>query len=374
MRTINVTECVPARHRNIWVTGWEPLGNVCHTTTAKMEATPYLTIEPGGSGGQYNGSWGKHYFTPGNLLVRSMCRWCYWSEDWSSYDYVKYSGATIYILPPRDGNWMINFDPYFQYQKSTTETWDQKNKEDLWDHPGILLHTPHTHLIMAASYMPRKKMYKIRLRPPPGWKGYQRFPTAFDYILFHWCWTLWFPFTSFFDPTIGQGQGSCEALPWWSNPNQCSKWVNRSNYEQCGDHSAKCWGPFLQSKLGAQLEFSVWFKYKIKLTVAGDSIWRPLPRNFRNDGMVPAPEGPTGDHHSYTETYPQKRKRPHSTHDIWPDDLDSDGILKDRSYQRITGDNKRNKRRKLQQRRLRHLASKLRNILDQRGLLKRNRI
>nr|QYD02344.1 ORF1 [Torque teno felis virus] len=361
VRTINVTENIPSRRRNVWVTGWEPLGNICATSSAKQEATPYAQLETG-QPGQFQGTWGKHYFTPHNLLLRAQARWNYWSEDWSSYDYVRFVGATVTIIPPQDQSWMINFDPYFQYKKS--DLIQDKSKEDLWDHPGILLHTPHTHIIMPTQYTNRNKFYKIRIRPPPGWKGYQRFPEAFTFILFHWLWTWFNPFKCFFDPQ--KQTSSCEAAPWWVANGQYDKWVDRSKYEAIGQPNAKDWGPFLPSKLGAQgIELSAYFLYKIKFNLAGDCIWRPLPRNFIQDGMVPPPNGP-----SKSRSAKDSAKRPRDEADIWPDDLDSDGLLTERAYNRITGHHQRNKRRRLRpQQRLEHLADKLRNILADKRLL-----
>lgn len=362
MRTNRVYENVPTRGTSVWVAGWEPLGNICNTTTAKKEAEPYLQLEQAKTG-SFNGSWGKHYFTIANLLKRALARWNYWSHDWSSYDYVRYVGATVKIIPPQDQNWMINLDPYFQFKKGPFGS--EKDKEDLWDHPGILLHTPHTHLIFSQNTFRRRTLYKIKCKPPPGWKGYLRFPEAFDYILLNWVWTWWNPFKAFWDPVKDQAGSSCEAEPWWSNQQQLAKWVNRTKYDDIGNPNAKDWGPFLPSKLGNQsIPASIWFMYKIHFKLAGDSIWRPLPRNFTNDGMVPAPEGPNAG----TKTHSKKRKRPYDEADILPGDLDSDGILKDRSYKRITADHKRSKQRDLQQvQRTKYLARKFEHLIRRFG-------
>nr|QYD02155.1 ORF1 [Torque teno felis virus] len=360
-----VTENVPKRRRNVWVSGWEPLGNVCNQTTAKMEATPYLSIEKAQTG-KFVGTWGKHYLTIQNLLTRSFARWNYWSEDWSSFDYVRYLGATIYILPSQDQNWMINFDPYFQYKKS--QFGNEKDKEDLWTHPGILLHTPHTHLIMSQNAFKRRGLYKIRLKPPPGWKGFLRFPEAFDYILMNWVWTWWNPYKCFWNPA--ENHDTCNATPWWANQNWLAKWVDRSKYQDIALNNEKTWGPFLPQEVrNRRYRILCMVHVQNSFLARGDCIWRPMPRNFINDGMVPPPEGPTIQ--SSSKKHSQKRKRPVSEADIWPGDLDSDGILKDGAYLRITGDHPPHKRRVLsEQDRLKHLARKLRRILAGRRLLK----
>lgn len=358
VRNFVVREHVPSRRRTVWVSGWEPLGQVCDTTTAIQEATPYNFLE-GASGGHFYGSWGKHYFTIGNLLLRALARWNYWSDDWSSFDYVSFKGATIYITPPQDQAWMITFDPYFQYKKSPLGS--NKDKEDLWVHPGILLHTPHTHLIFPAGYFKRQKLYKVRVKPPPGWKGFVRFPEAFDYILLNWVWTWWNPFKCFMD--AADSTATCVANPWWAKLSKPDEWVNRSKYNTPGSAGNKTWGPFLPSKLGTSgIPFSAWFQYRIKFQLAGDSIWRPLPRNFINDGMVPDPPGPNG---AETDEARKKRKRPLSEADIWPEDLDSCGILKRRAYKRITGPDKRDLARGIQQQqRAEYISSKLNRIVS----------
>lgn len=347
------------------MTGWEPLGNVCSKTSAKVEATPYKAIEPNPGNGVFLGTWGKHYFTPGNLLRRAQCRWNQWSEDWSSFDYIKFYGATIWIIPNQINPWMITFDPYFQYAKQ--QLVDEKNKEDLWGHPGVLLHNPHTHMILPSNQFPRKKLYKIKIKPPPGWKGYQRFPDAFSYILFHWLWTTFNPYTSFMDLTQ-HVQDACTQNPWWAVQNKCAKWVNRSKYKD-PTNSQETWGPFLPTRPEEHSgDFSVWFKYRLYFKLAGDSLWRPLPTNVLTEGMVPEPPGPdqvsskTRTHHSK-----KRRRRPQHEADIWPGDLDSHGLLTDTAYQRIVDHHPEPKRRKLVPYTSKFLISKLSDIVNKYG-------
>nr|QYD02176.1 ORF1 [Torque teno felis virus] len=366
-----VVQWVPRRRRYVYVRGWEPLGNLCMTDYASTEAKPYASLEQPGSG-QWHGTWGKHYFTPNNLLLRASAYWNQWSDDWAGYDYISIGGGTIYIPKDKQVEWMINFDPYLQ-QLSVLGS--KNNNEDRWVHPGVLLNTPGTHLIMPPTMYQRKDFYKIKLRPPPGWVGYQRFPEAMGFILLHWAWS-WFNLQhAFFYPNYGVETSTCEQEPWWGGNNQWNKWVDRSSYTTCTTNlPQKTWGPFLPCKFGQNgPETSLMFFYKLKFTFSGNSLWRPLPRNYANDGLVPVPPGPTSDQTNTRSS--RKKKRPLHEADIWPEDLDSDGLLTERAYQRITGYNPGAKRCKIrvpeqrEQQRLKHLADRVKRVLRDRHLI-----
>lgn len=369
VRPQTVKEYLPGRHRYIWVTGWEPLGNICQGEFSKTEATPYKSVEPQAvSGGQWHGTWGKHYFTPGNLMLRALTYWNQWSEDWASFDYVRFLGARIYIPQTATCPWMINLDEYLNVK---LKDYNPKNPEDEWVHPGILINNKRTHMIFPPNIYPRKRMYKISVPPPPGWKGYQRLPEADAYILFHWVWTFFDPTRAFFDPSYNsQTIHTCQQEPWWGGNAQLSKWVDRNKYDTASSQNVqKTWGPFLPGKYVLWPECSVFFLYKIKLKVVGNSIWRPLPRNIISEGLAPDAPGPQV--LADPDTSPDKRKRPQSDADIWPEDLDAYGLLKEKAFERIAGDHHGYKRRRLdRERRLRSIARKLRLILQQRRLIR----
>lgn len=360
---------IPRRHRTVWIRGWEPLGNLCTSDGPKIEATPYLAIEPQTEGygtGQWHGTWGKHYHTPNNLLQRAQARWNEWSDDWATFDYVFFAGAYITIPQPQHATLLMTFDPYLQ---TKIKSYQESNKEDLYIHPGILLNMPHTHIIFPFTKKHRQKFYKVKIKPPPGWAGYQRFPEAMGFILYHWAWT-WCKFESAFFNEWGQpGVSTCQQNPWWAANGYLNKWVNRTKYDSnTSTNQPRTWGPFLPAKPQAGLEESLFFFYKIKLKLAGDSIWRPVPSNFSRDGLVPEPGGPNN---AETKTYSKKKKRPQDVSDIWPDDLDSTGILKDRAYNRITSSHPANKRRRVEkQRRLGSLYDRVYHVLSEFNLLK----
>nr|QYD02251.1 ORF1 [Torque teno felis virus] len=367
VRHRRVYENIPSRHRIIYVRGWEPLGNLCNSDKPTSEAKPYDSLEQ--PPGTWHGTWGKHYFTVGNLLLRAAAFWNQWSDDWSSYDYVQFLYGKIFIVPDASAMWMINFDPYIQTNQLVP---GGKNAEDAWVHPGIMFNTPHTHVIYPQTLFSRKRYYKIKIVAPPGWKGYQRFPDAMGYILTHWVWS-WFDLRNAFIESGNRNPNDfCQAAPWWASNGMFDKWIDRSKYKDCSQAAEqKGWGPFLPCSVSARFpETSLLFFYKLKFKFAGNSIWRPLPRNFKNDGMVPAPGGPPGDF----KTKKASKKRPRHESDIWPEDLDSDGILTERALKRITGSHHDHVRRAMEDqansRRLRHISDKLHFILEQRGLLK----
>lgn len=330
------------------------------TDYGRSEATPYLSLE--GSGAVWHGTWGKHYFTLRNLLLRAVAYWNQFSDEWASYDYMKFTGATIYIPQTVDATFLINFESYLQTKDLSI---DKKSNEDKWVHPGILLHTPKTHIIFPTKYYRHKKMYKIKIYPPPGWAGFQRFPDAMGYIMFHWCWT-WCDFKSAFFDTHTSTANTCEAAPWWATNGNFDKWIDRSKYECLTDTSGHNWGPFLQCKFDGLTDQSLYFLYRINLKFAGNCIWRPLPRNYANQGLIPDPP------QNNAETRTNSKKRPHHEQDILPGDLDSDGIITDRAYSRITGDYSRPKRPKMEDTgRLEHLAHRVRGVLSKYNLLRK---
>nr|QYD02137.1 ORF1 [Torque teno felis virus] len=362
-----VSEWVPGRHKTIWVTGWEPLGNICQGEMATTEAQPYKSLEPQDASGQWHGTWGRHYFTPQNLMLRARAYWNQWSSDWSSYDYIQFLGGYFKIPTTATCPWMINTDEYLQVK---LKNYNPNVTEDRWDHPGILINNPKTHMIFPQTIFPRKRMYKIPIRPPPGWKGLERLPDANSFVCVHWMWTYFDPVRAFWDPSWnGTNVHTCQQEPWWGT-GKVDAWVDRKSYQSCSSAAQqKSWGPFLPCRYVLWPECSIFFLYKLKFRVVGTSIWRPLPRNTASDGLIPAPPG-TGGHHSETEANSKKRTRPQSVYDIWPGDLDAQGILKEEALQRITGDYSRPKRPKLgDTRRLKYLATKLRDVLRQRGLL-----
>lgn len=339
---------------------------------AKTEAQPWRAVDPQGGikPGQWQGTWGKHYFTAANLQRRAQAYWCQWSEDWQTYDYIKFCGAVVKIPQTAPCSWMINFDQYLAVQ---LKDYTPKNAEDEWGHPGILLNNPKTHIIYPPSIYMRKKYYTTKIPAPAGWKGYQRLPAAETFIFFHYLWSWWDPLHAFYNYGEPGQQDKCNQNPWWGGTayNKLPLWVDRQKYDVCSSDQSKeeTWGPFLPCAYKGSPECSLFFQYKIKLKVVGNAIWRPVPRNIDTEGL--APDAPGRQSSSQTFSTHRKRPRPQDEADIWPGDLDSTGILKETAFQRIVGAHHGDKRRRLgREGRIRHIAGILKSVLQQRGLIR----
>lgn len=368
VRTRLVTEYLPGRHETIWIRGWEPLGNLCHGDYATTRAEPYKTVEPQAGTGKWHGTWGAHYLTFDNLILRAYAYWNQWSRDWGSYDYIKFCGGTIRIPQTFPCTFMFNTDEYLQVK---LKDYTPEHAEDQWIHPGIMINNPKTHIIFPPKVHSRSKMYKIPVKPPPGWKGFQRLPSAGAFICLHYAWTWCDLSHAFYDPNYDTSVSKCEIKPWWSGNQQLKNWVNRQKYQQCSSSAQeKSWGPYLPCKYSDD-ETSLFFLYRLKFKAVGNALWRAVPRSIANEGLVPNAPGPSG--HAEAREPARKRKRPKSTYDIWPGDLDSHGLLKRRAFEKITKLNTRDKRGEVgdKVRRLKLISEHLRRILDDRGLLKR---
>nr|QYD02299.1 ORF1 [Torque teno felis virus] len=363
VRKYKISEWIPGRHEYITVTGWEPLGNLCNTDYAGTEATPYKSVEPQGGPGQWHGTWGAHYFTPNNLQLRAAAYWCQWSRDWATYDYIMFLGGWIKIPQTNRCTYLFNTD---EYLSTTLKDYNPQVLEQRWVHPGILLNNPKTHVIYPPTIYKRKKYYKIRVRAPPGWKGYQRLPDAGSFVCLHWCWTFCDLSAGFYNSSYDSSDiHACTQEPWWGKNNALQKWMDRSKYQQCTSSVAPedTWGPFLPCRYNAY-ECSLFFQYKLRFKVVGNALWRTVPRNISSKGLVPEPGPPTTD-----ELVPRaagdQRKRPEDEADIWAGDLDSDGLLKEKALRRIIGAHPRSQRCPLEshRRRLKLIAKKLRRVL-----------
>ncbi|BAB90854.1 unnamed protein product [Torque teno felis virus] len=341
-RTV-VTEQHSRRVKTIIVRGWEPLGNICPTDSARAKATPYASYDSDSGQGQWHGTWGHHWFTFQSLVDRAEARLNSFSGNWESYDYLRFLGGTMYFMQPREMCFMFGNDPYLM-TSDLDKTASQKNRaEETWITPGYLMHRPGTHLILSRQKVERRSMYKIRVPVPTSWRGWFPIPDCFSYVLCHWYWTWWDPDACFFDPCATGS--SCEAEPWWSTAQTKQAWVDRTKLDDppvggTGPNQ-KTWAPFLPSRPCTNYythSASFWFKYKLKFQVTGENIWAPVPRDYSQRGTVPTAPSRQQVESEARAPYP-KTNRPPTTADILPGDLDSDGILEDEAYERITRDN-----------------------------------
>nr|WCS65777.1 ORF1 [Torque teno Leptonychotes weddellii virus 1] len=395
-RTAPVRYYPSRRRKRISVRGWEPLGNICYKSSASAEATPYDDLDTtdynifnstqgcDGLKGQWYGQWGHHFFTLQNLIRRSQYYFNYFSSDWQGYDYVSFKGGWIWLPRLPAISWMFYLDnsPQSNPQEPMPEAKYKYDKS--WVHPGILLNRPGSKLLINVLQQPYRSLFRrIRVVPPPVWEGTYRIDAALQYLLFHWSWTtvnLSAPFFDYYCSRQGGDQAhrdTCIERPWficcrdtwkqkmndnsWDGRQQHievvkkltdgstdsrAAWVNRKFYikSDCvNTPNAQSkfpsnfwnWGPFLPQNVltGQAYEASVYFRYKLLFQFSGESLYRKPPSKECDGALYPPAPGESCNKISSHSIY---KKRPLSTNDILPGDLDEDGLLTERAYQRIT--------------------------------------
>nr|ASA48705.1 ORF1 [Torque teno Leptonychotes weddellii virus 1] len=340
--------------------------------------------------GKWHGTWGHHFFTLRNLIYRARYYFNYWSSDWEGYDYVKFKGGYIWIPRMPYFSWLFYVDSSIQSNPKEGIPEEKYKFEKSWFHPGIFLNRPGSKLMLSTLQQPNRSFFRrIRVTPPAAWEGNYRMDAAMDYLLFHWAWSVCNVTASFFDFYCQRKRASgapdtCPQSPWficektvWSNAQLAHSekiavqkkvyetldshkedpravWVNRKGYikSDCANTdwsqdkipaNFHNWGPFLPQNVVLEHTTgnSIYFRYKLFFEVSGDSMFRRKPSQPCKDGVIPpapgsesaCPEIPT---YTYLEERKKKRKRPLSCYDILPGDLDSDGMLTDRAYERIT--------------------------------------
>nr|WCS65965.1 ORF1 [Torque teno Leptonychotes weddellii virus 2] len=363
-RTAPVRYTPSRRHKTLIIKGYEPLGNVCATTTAKKEAKPYIDLDQPNPKKNYDdtwsGSWGHHFFSLEKLLIRSQYYFADFSTNWQTYDYIQFKGGYIWLPRFMYFDWMFYLD--HDLQDKDPQMMDKYTKTKSWFHPGIFMNRRGAFLIGSPHRFGLTKFFrKIKVKPPSSWEGLYLLPDAFKYIFLHWAWTWVDLEQSFMDSfcvkTYKEGTSACHEVPWFMGgvsayqPTLKTKeykdpraaWVDRTVY----DHKA-CnattkdylgWGPFCPWQYGFQKgqDRSVFFKYKFFFKLSGESVYRPLPAAAGADLV---PEAPQAEVKHGRKIPPRSilKRRPPSTSDILPGDLDSDGILTDEALARITED------------------------------------
>nr|ASA48557.1 ORF1 [Torque teno Leptonychotes weddellii virus 1] len=393
-RTASVRYYPSRRRKRISVRGWEPLGNLCTNDTASSEATPYDDLDKLASDprtgdceqtkGIWHGTWGHHFFTMENLLIRSKYYFNYWSSDWEGYDFMQFLGAHIWLPRMPFVDWIFGADSSIQSNPNETGPEAKYKNEKSWFHPGILLNRPGSKLMLSTAKAQKKPFYRhLYVKPPSNWEGVHRMDQGIRYLLFHWYWTVCNLTSPFFDfycaRTKPQGPEVCISTPWficektmWEqarsffNQNAELKkaeqtynridahkqdpravWVNRGTYLKSDCAAAPSishipanfhnWGPFLPQNVITDRTYqsSFYFRYKIYFKVSGDTVYRRLPSTPCKDAVIPGAPGYNDQNCGKVSTRSILKKRPLTTSDILPGDLDSDGILTERAYQRI---------------------------------------
>nr|ASA48853.1 ORF1 [Torque teno Leptonychotes weddellii virus-2] len=376
-RTAAVRYTPAKRHKILVVSGYEPLGNVCSMTRAMDEAKPYLVLDvpdmedkvkqtakkmkrTEGTSTEWSGTWGHHFFSFRQLVTRAQYYFANFSTDWRTYDYLQFLGGRIWLPRQMFFDWIFYIDYDLQDKQITPDEMDKYKNSKTWFHPGILINRKGAKLVGSPHRFGLKTMFrKVYVRPPASWEGLFNLPSAMDYIFVHWAWTGIDLEQSFMDAwcvknrTSSDNTTPCEEVPWFlggidsmqpqvKEGDRRSDWVDREKYKkeprQCtnqGDSFLR-WGPFLPWTFGFPYlqSRSIWFKYKFFFKLSGDSVYRRPPTESHADLVPRAPEHKN---QVYGTQVPPRSilKRPLSTADILPGDLDADGILKDASLERI---------------------------------------
>nr|WCS65697.1 ORF1 [Torque teno Leptonychotes weddellii virus 1] len=395
-RTATVRYYPSRRRKRISVRGWEPLGNLCIADIAASEATPYLDLDVISSDprdqsckntkGIWHGTWGHHFFTMENLIIRSKYYFNYWSSDWEGYDFMQFLGAHIWLPRMPFVDWIFGADTSIQSNPTEDAPEGKYKNEKSWFHPGILLNRPGSKLMLSTAKAQKKPFYRhLYVKPPSNWEGVHRMDQGIRYLLFHWYWTvcnLTSPFFDFWCERTRKGDpDTCTQTPWFicegaewekakiyiSQNHEYKKandtynriltrkedprsiWVNRQTYTKSDCSAAPSangvpanfhnWGPFLPQNVITDRTYqsSFYFRYKIYFKVSGDTIYRRLPSTPCKDAVIPGAPGFDDKNCGEVQTRSilKRKKRPLTTYDILPGDLDSDGILTERAYQRI---------------------------------------
>nr|WCS66081.1 ORF1 [Torque teno Leptonychotes weddellii virus 2] len=364
------------RHKRLTVSGWEPLGDVCATTTASAEAKPYKILEcketeiqttanDMNNNNEWQGSWGHHYFTFKGLVERSRYFMNVFSSDWRSYDYLQFLGGYIWLPRQMYFDWMFYLD-YDLQDKTTEAMMDRYKNSKTWFHPAIFLNRKGAYIIGSPHRFGLKTMFrKIKVRPPANWEGLYLLPDAMNYIFVHWAWTWIDLEQSFMDSDAMKHASaeqlknlkSCEHVPWfWGGltdrqppaiPGEDKRagWVDRGkycsktgrNYSTTEDEYGR-WGPFCPFTygFGPSQARSLWFKYKFFFKISGDSVYR-RPATASTEELVPPAPGTSNCPSQHEHEVPSRSilKRPLTPSDILPGDLDSDGFIKESPLRRI---------------------------------------
>nr|ASA48565.1 ORF1 [Torque teno Leptonychotes weddellii virus 1] len=304
-RTATVRYYPSRRRKRISVRGWEPLGNVCPSDSARTEATPYLDLDKdsvdifsensgsGSNGASWHGQWGHHFFTFYSLLIRAKYYFNYWSSDWEGYDYLQFLGGYLWLPRMPSFSWMFYLDSSIQSNPKDQSIPENKYKYDKsWVHPGILLNRPGSRILLSTLQSRGRSLFrKMKVRPPAGWEGTYRMDAAQDYLLFHWSWTTVNLTSSFYDfycqrkrdPSKTTSQ--CIANPWFMGEKETFEAVqNRSQ-----DNEAKKYSKQLQENLNkwkvdsraAWVNRALYIKSDCSSATGQDD---KLPGNFHNWG------------------------------------------------------------------------------------------
>lgn len=376
-KTEVVYEHRPRKRKRIVCTGWEILGvvgshliftydkdgNPTVTTTRNTKnnkqvtwqkdagfVTSNNTFTPGRcTFASFIGGYGQGTFTLGGLCLRASLGMARFSDSFEGYDWVKYLGGSYQLVPNAEVDWLFRWDNHKNVGYDASGR-DESKDEGKWNHPANLLLYPFVSIVESIKRSKCCKWKHRRFRPNPLWEGWwdkDRFAT---YVLGGYMWT-----TIDLDNPMGlapyaRDTGTESSAPlrndWWPSnyPSQtqgkCPTWINRQEWDKgflednqdnrfrnitwplSGDKRPR-YGPFCPPVLQTDRPQTLWFRYKFVFQFGGTNIENYFPRYPVSEVRDPPKTCPSGCQSCIGEG-----------------DLNSNGILTDDAYERITGADK----------------------------------
>ncbi|AYP28725.1 MAG: ORF1 protein [Anelloviridae sp.] len=315
--------------------------------------------------GGYGGAW----FTWGGLVLRAKLGMCRFSLDPKGFTWIKFLGGTIYLRRGLDVSYLYRWNTHHGGES-------EHNREKKWVTPGIMLNQPGHRTVLALKHTNCCKSPKIRVSRPEASSGWNDIGYFYDLLLGGYYWTVFDPFNPLGKRSINkqnkdvsiehQRQAKYGSQPhtefwytnfWWrdnvcgtqstSPTSQQPLWTNRkivdkrfvdaSENENDWNWWEMLWGtgskskffeelrkpnysPFLPPVYPASQQNTLWFQYKFRFKLGGDTLENIVP-----DFPIQEVREPPGGNCSPGDRY-----------DLRPEDLDADGFIKERKFRFLT--------------------------------------
>lgn len=361
-RTEVLREHRPRKTKWITVTGWEIMGHVgsalswvksgqdysLHVrrnikNTVKVDHLSKMGITndnkaQGASACDFKdfcGGYGEAQFTLAGLVQRSRACMARFSESLGGYDWIKFIGGSVTLPPSHEVNYLFRWDNHRGGNDKEREI------ENVWNHPANMLLFPMTVIVESIERTKCCKWRRIKFKPPPAFEGWWDKDVFATFILGGYQWTTidldnplgLAPYTQNVQTLTTQYKNE-----WFKKKGPCPEWIDRSKYNKDFNESNTIatswldwvWGslttdkvpkysPFCPPVYPTQNPQTLWFKYKFHFKVGGAN----LENRFE--------EYPIHEVNQPPQTCPTS-----CSACINPEDLDSDGLLTERAYRRIT--------------------------------------
>ncbi|WCS65236.1 ORF1 [Grizzly bear anellovirus 5] len=278
-------------------------------------------------------------FTFRDLLIRNVLGWNRFSEDISGYSFIKFLGYSFKLNRATEIDYLFRCDPH-----RGSQDW-----ETPLIHPANLINMPFVTWVESVKRTHCCKAKIIKRKPPPDlistWFDIEQFQ---NYYLTGYQWTIFNPNNPMGkNPIIKQGVPGPITNDWMNIPsgtkivNYCPPWMDRTKYdnefvnyvntETGGGGQGSIWdwllgtnkkgkySPFLPPLYGTENVNTIWIQYKFHFKVGGAGIGR-YPQKYPIQEAAQC--NPCGQN---------------CTACIRPGELDNEGFIKEKAFQRIIG-------------------------------------